>query len=110
MMLSLWTARALAKITFWLLILFAFGLTILPVQKSVLLTSSNGWSVRAQDSSRVYLRDFPAQFRPIRKSAFDLHSGQIFRTLTADRGFVPLDITSRPKGIGHPASTHFTSI
>ena len=44
---------AWAKIFFGLLILFAFGLAILPEQKSVLLTSSDGWSVQAHDSSRV---------------------------------------------------------
>jgi hypothetical protein len=105
MMVSVWTPRALAKITFWLLILFAFGLAILPEQKSVLLTASDGWSVQAHDSSRVHLDDFPAQFRQIRQSAVDLHSGQVFRTWTPDRGVVPLDITSAPF-----KPTHFMSV
>lgn len=105
MMESLKAPRAWAQILLGLLILFAFGLAILPEQKSVLLTSPDGWSVQAHDSSRVYLRDFPAQFRQMRQSAVDLPSGQVFRTWTPDRGIVPLDITSAPF-----KPTHFMSV
>lgn len=96
MMISTRALRALVRIIIFILILFALGLAVFPEQKSVLLTSSDGWSVRKHDSSRVYLRDFPAQFRQNRQSAVDLHSGQVFRTWTPDRGIVPLDIASAP--------------
>lgn len=96
MMVCVRTPKALAKITFWLLILFTFGLAVFPEQKSVLLTSLDGWSVQAHERNRVFLRDFPVQFRQIRQSAVDLHSGQVFRTWTPDRGIVPLEIVSAP--------------
>lgn len=96
MMVHVRTPRDLAQIAFWLLILFAFGLAVLPEQQTVLLTPSDGWSVQEHDSSRVSLRDFPAQFRQIRQSAVDVHGGQVFRTWTPDRGIVQLEIASAP--------------
>lgn len=96
MMVWIRTPKGLAQIVFWLLMLFAFALAMIPEQKTVLLTSSDGWSVSEHDSIRVYLRDFPAQFRQTRQSASNLHGGQVFRTWTPDRGIVPLDIESAP--------------
>jgi len=87
---------ALAQIAFGLLILLVFGVAAFPERKSVLLTPSGGWPVKEHDSSRVSLRDFPPQFRQTRQSALELHSGQVFRTWTPDRGIVPLEIASAP--------------
>jgi hypothetical protein len=91
-----WIKRpgTLGQLFFLILILFAFGLAVFPEQKSVLLTTSNGWSIQEPDSSRVLLIDFPVQFRQVRQSAVDLHGGKIFRTWTPDRGIVPIEIES----------------
>ena len=90
------TPRALAQIAFGLLILLVFGLAVFPEKKTVLLTTPDGWTTQEHHSSQVSLRAFPAQYRQIRQSAIDLHSGQIFRTWTPNRGIVPLDIASAP--------------
>lgn len=94
----------LVEIAFSVLFLFFLGLAVLPEQKAVLLTSPAGWSVQERDSSRVYLRDFPDQFRQNRQSAVDL-GGQVFRAWTPDRGVVSLDVESGPF-----KPTHFMSV
>jgi hypothetical protein len=81
---------------FFIVAITSFFVAIFPENKAIRLTDAFGWSVSQNDSSRVGIGNFPAQYSHIRQSVEASSGAQIFRTWTPDRGLVPLNLESAP--------------
>ena len=76
------------------MLVYSFGIALLPEHSAKLLTPTVGWSGNEVNSSRVLLSSFPVQYRQVRLSAVESTGGQVFRTWTPDKGIITLDLTS----------------